>query len=254
MKQLLITIVAVVLVGCGESQESAPSSEATPVEPVAKAATPEPQTAKAPDISIDEAAASGNIEAVRQHIAAGTDVNIKDDDGFTALYFAAQEGQKEIAELLIEKGADVNVKLESQTAKENGMGGATPLRGAVANGHKETAELLIVKGADVNVKEDLGLTLLHFADTREIAELLIAKGLDVNAKCNDDGTPLHDAAAEGYKEVAELFIAKGADVNTMSNKGETPLDWAIEEGHTETADLLRKHGGKRGKELKAAGN
>ena len=116
MKKLLITIAVIVLLGCGESQELTP--------------TPEPPTAKAPDISIDEAAASGNIEAVRQHIAAGTDVNIKDDDGFTALYFAAQEGQKEIAELLIEKGADVNVKLESQTAKENGMGGATPLRGA----------------------------------------------------------------------------------------------------------------------------
>ena len=149
MKQLLITIAAVVLVGCGESQQSATSPESKPVEPVAEvpaqplppvdakadepvaeASQPEPPTAKAPDISIDEAAASGNIEAVRQHIAAGTDVNIKDDDGFTALYFAAQEGQKEIAELLIEKGADVNVKLESQTAKENGMGGATPLRGA----------------------------------------------------------------------------------------------------------------------------
>ena len=139
MKQLLITIAAVVLVGCG------------------------------PSISIHKASYEGNIEVVKQHIAAGADVNIKDDDGFTALYFAAQEGQKEIAELLIEKGADVNVKLESQTAKENGMGGATPLRGAVANGHKETAELLIVKGADVNVKEDLGITLLHFANTREIA-------------------------------------------------------------------------------------
>ena len=122
MKQLLITIAAVVLVGCGESQQPAAEPEVKLIERV--------DGAKAPDISIGEAAESGNIEAVRQHIAAGTDVNIKDDDGFTALYFAAQEGQKEIAELLIEKGADVNVKLESQTAKENGMGGATPLRGA----------------------------------------------------------------------------------------------------------------------------
>jgi len=172
MKQLLITIAVVMLVGCG------------------------------PSISIHKASYEGNIEVVKQHLATGMDVNIKDDDGFTALYFAAQEGQKEITELLIEKGADVNVKLESQKAKELGMGGATPLRGAVANYHKETAELLIVKGADVNVKEDLGLTLLHFANTREIAELLIAKGLDVNAKCDDGGIPLQDAAAMGSKEVA----------------------------------------------------
>ena len=160
---------------------------------------------------------------------------------------------KEIAELLIEKGADVNVKLESQTAKENGMGGATPLRGAVANDHKEMAELLIAKGADVNVKEDLGITLLYFANTREIAELLIAKGLDVNAKDDEGWNSLHSAVANGHAEVAKLFIEKGADVNAKDVDGYTPLDYAIEEGHTETADLLRKHGAKTGEELKAEG-
>ena len=57
MKHLLLTaIAAVVLVGCGESQQS----------------TPIP-----PDISIHEAANDGNIEAVKQHLAAGTDVNAK---------------------------------------------------------------------------------------------------------------------------------------------------------------------------------
>jgi len=66
MKHLLLTtIAAVVLVGCGESQQSAPSPEAKP----------EPPTAKAPDISIHDAAKSGNLEAVKQHLAAGTDVN-----------------------------------------------------------------------------------------------------------------------------------------------------------------------------------
>ena len=58
MKHLLLTTIAAALfVGCGESQ------------------SPEPPTAKAPDISIHEAAEEGNIEAVKQHLAAGTDVN-----------------------------------------------------------------------------------------------------------------------------------------------------------------------------------
>ncbi len=66
MKHLLLTtIAAVVLVGCGESQQSAPAPEAKPVEPVAEAAPPEPTTAKAPDISIREAVKTGNIEAVK---------------------------------------------------------------------------------------------------------------------------------------------------------------------------------------------
>ena len=55
----------------------------------------------------------------------------------------------------------------------------------------------------------------------------------------------------GHKEVVGLLIAKGADVNAkLENGGATPLDWT----DGETADLLRKHGGKTGEELKAAGN
>ncbi|MEC9320447.1 MAG: ankyrin repeat domain-containing protein [Pseudomonadota bacterium] len=93
MKHLLLTtIAAVVLVGCGESQSL------------------EPPTAKAPDISIHEAVKTGNIEAVKQHLAGGTDVNAKADGRMSALHKAAWGGHKEIAELLIAKGADVDAK------------------------------------------------------------------------------------------------------------------------------------------------
>ena len=69
MKQLLVTtIAAVLLVGCGESQQSAPAPEANPAEPVAKA----------PDISIHEAARYRVIEPVKQHtINDGVNVNAK---------------------------------------------------------------------------------------------------------------------------------------------------------------------------------
>ena len=80
MKHIPIIIVAVVLIGCGESQQSATAPEA---KPVAEAATPEPPTAKAPDISIHSAAYKWNIEAVKQHIAAGTDVNANDEVGIS---------------------------------------------------------------------------------------------------------------------------------------------------------------------------
>ena len=114
MKQLLITIAAVVLVGCGESQQSASAPEAKPAEPsepVAEAAKPEPPPVKAPDNSIHDAVEKGNIEAVKQHIAAGTDVNAKGGlIGGTPLYCAVAFGNKEIVELLIANGADVNAK------------------------------------------------------------------------------------------------------------------------------------------------
>ena len=83
------------------------------------------------------------------------------------------------------------------------------------------------------------------------------KGVDVHAKDGDGNefgtrlqTPLHWAAT---KEIAELLIAEGADVDAREKGGGTPLDKAILLGQTEIADLLRKHGGKTGKELKAAG-
>ena len=96
MKSKLIAIVAaVVLVGCGESQQSAPAPEANPVEPVAEVAQPELPTAKAPDISIHDAAARGNVEAVREHLAAGADINSKKTgfgNGLTPLHVATKEG------------------------------------------------------------------------------------------------------------------------------------------------------------------
>ena len=93
MKSLLVSIVAaMLLVGCGEAQP------------------PEPPIAKAPDISIRKAVEAGNIEAVKQHLAAGTDVNAKDKYGRTTLHAAAVGGSKEVVELLIAKGADVDAK------------------------------------------------------------------------------------------------------------------------------------------------
>ena len=106
MKQILITtIAAVVLVGCGTTQQSAPPAEA---KPVAEAAKPEPPTANAPDISIHDAAALGNNEAVKQHLTAGTDVNAKDESGWTPLHWAASKVHNKTAKLLIKEGADVN--------------------------------------------------------------------------------------------------------------------------------------------------
>ena len=105
MKHLLFTIIAaVVLVGCGESQQSAPAPEKKPVEPVAEAAKPEPPTAKAPAISIHEAAMQRNLEAVKQHIAAGADVNAKDVNGYTPLDWAIFNKDTETADLLRKHG------------------------------------------------------------------------------------------------------------------------------------------------------
>ncbi|MDP7177311.1 MAG: ankyrin repeat domain-containing protein, partial [Verrucomicrobiota bacterium] len=104
LKHLLITTIsALLLVGCGP--------------PV-------------PDISIYDAVEDGNIEVVKQHLAAGTNVNSKDKDGWTPLHEAASEGRNKIIELLVAKGADVNAKDDD---------GETPVDAAA---NPETAGLL----------------------------------------------------------------------------------------------------------------
>jgi ankyrin repeat protein len=156
------------LVGCGESQQSVPPAEAKPVEPVAEASQPKPTTAKAPDISIHEAAKEGNIEAVKQHLAAGANVNAKDTNGWTPLHLAALNGQKETTEILIAEGADVNAGDK-----------ITPLHYAAQYGEKEIVELLISKGADVNAENYEGKTPLDRAieyNQPETADLLRKHG------------------------------------------------------------------------------
>ena len=164
MKHLLLTTIAAVLVvGCATTQQ------------------PEPPTAKAPDISIHDAIENGNIEAVKQHLAAGTDVEVKDGEGWTPLIWASGEPQKEIAELLIAKGADVN----AMTAD-----GLTALFAAILGPHKEMAELLIAKGADVNVRGFLGMTPLNMADDegeKEIADLLRKHGAKTGEELKAEG-------------------------------------------------------------------
>ena len=192
MKILLTTIAALLLVGCGESQQSTALTGSKPVEPVAEASQPEPTTAKAPDISIHEAAALGNIEAVKQFLDSGTDVNAKDKTGGTPLDEAAGWGRKDIVELLIAKGADVNAKFEDD--------GSTPLHLAAWKGHFETAELLIAADADVNAKMEDGDTPLDLAEResrrdssqvkaakKEIANLLRKHGGKTGAELKAEG-------------------------------------------------------------------
>ena len=120
MKHLLLTTIAAGLL-YGAASWWAGSGESQP-------------TAKAPDISIHTAAEGGNIEAVKQHLAAGADVNAKDGGGWTLLLQAVAGGHKEIVELLIANGADVYAK--------GGGNGTTPLDMAIRLRRTETIDLL----------------------------------------------------------------------------------------------------------------
>jgi hypothetical protein len=181
---LLTTIVAVVLVGCGESQQSSPPVEAKPAEPVAKTNKPKSFPTSTQDVMFGTnptltdkdkafwaAAKEGDIDKVKSLLAEGIDIDIYGstigvDFGCTALFWAAANNHKDIVELLIEKGAYIDAGA--------GIGG-TPIARAAYEGHKDIVELLIVKGADVNAKDGTGTSPLDSADD-SVAEILRKNG------------------------------------------------------------------------------
>jgi ankyrin repeat protein len=181
----------------------------------------------------------------------GADVNAKLPDGTTAIHIATRAGIKDMVEILIAKGANINEKsgeLES------------PLGVAIMQDQEEIADLLRKHGG--KTADELGVEEYIYLAAEdgniEAVKKHLATGADANAKNQRGQASLHYAAVEGYKEIAELLVVKGADVNAKDDDGKTPLDDANEvwedaspedkAAKKEIATLLRKHGGKSGAE------
>lgn len=160
------------------------------------------------------------------------DVNYTYIKGLPPLHIAIMANSLNIARLLIEKGADPNIKTED---------GTSPLHVAIAKGNLEIVKLLIEYGADVNSRKDDGVTPLHSAawfGQIDIAKLLIDHGADVNAQNEDGNTLLHTAVFKDKKEMVELILINGADLNIKNIWGMTPMDIAKNQ---EIIELLKKY-------------
>ena len=239
----------------GESQQSPPPAEAIPAKPVPKAAKPKQPTAKAPVISIHDAARNGNVEAIKQHLAAGTDANEiekkltkqskeyipysrRDSALDLALKSPPSSGKSEIVEILRKNGGKTTKELSNEDALSvaslkgdiesikqligegtdiNAFGrmGTTPLNNALFKGNRKVVEFLLKNGANINFKDKAGYTPLHSVRLKEDAGILIQNGADLNAKAQNGQTPLHFAVAMERTEIVRLLIAKGADINNQ---------------------------------------
>ena len=104
----------------------------------------------------------------------------RDEDGKTPLHWAAENNSKDVAELLIAKGADVNGAHKFLDVKD-----IKPLYVAVKSNFKDVTELLIDKGAYLWSKDTVLIDSLFIAaksNSKDVTELLIDKGADVNAR------------------------------------------------------------------------
>ena len=211
---------------------------------------------------VADAAMRGNQEAVRSLLDRKADVNAPQLDGTTALHWAVEADDLELADLLILRGANVSAANRD---------GATPLLLASVNGKAAMIERLLQAGADPNAAlsryGDTALMLAARTGNRDAIKVLLDHGAQVNKQETWGGTSaLMWAVSERHPAAVKLLLEHGADVNARSkfvpsttgrgfegttpvatNPGQpeefssgrlTPLLFAAREGDWESARLL----------------
>src|SRR5439155_2107325 len=132
----------------------------------------------------------GDDAAVRKLVQAGTDVNVAQGDGMTALHWAADHGDAAMTELLLRAHASVKALTR--------IGGYTPLHIAAKSGSAAVVKALLKAGADANAITASGATALHLAaaaGSADAVNALLDKGANANAQETEWGqTPLVFAA------------------------------------------------------------
>jgi ankyrin repeat protein len=182
------------------------------------------------------AAKMGNIRVAKMILDEEPDcIHYANENGNTALMYAAMNNKAEMVRFLISRGAD----LEARDRMEYPL-----LMKAALFDHPRMLALLIEKGANIHQMR-YGETALHMAaggGCIQNAKFLVAHGLDPKKTSRDGVTVLHEAAREGHTEVAAFLISKGADVNAKDSVGYTPLHLASFENHKAFVALLLDHG------------
>jgi ankyrin repeat protein len=187
----------------------------------------------------------------------GADVNARDENGRTPLYYAAEEGSIIAIKALVAAGADVNAQTKE--------GDCPLLRVLRRNDRDGRIEYLIGHGADLKARDNDGQTALMFAIAagyRKQAELCLQRGVDPNARTKRGTTAAHCAGQffsqetwlgryavpdvegrRGAVEMLRLLAAYRADFAAADLEGETALHAAARNGYVESLQFLADQGG-----------
>jgi tetratricopeptide (TPR) repeat protein len=174
-------------------------------------------------------------------LASGANIAARDQDGKTALIFAAHNRKTDTMEFLLKKGVPVD---------DRTYDGETALMRAAFFGSANNVRLLLQKGADIEAKNKDGETALILAAKAgyvESARVLLDAGANIAARQKDGETPLMMAvcshvyylsSAAGQVEVVKLLVDKGAEIGAQDNKGETALTCADRTKFPQAASAL----------------
>lgn len=177
------------------------------------------------DAPVADAAARGDLEAVRRLLREGADVNAPHGDGMTALHWAAERGDAELADVLLYAGARVDAGTR--------IGHYTPLHLASRGAGATVVEVLLDAGSDPNASTtNSGATPLHLAAATgdpAVVAVLVDAGADVNGREGAWGqTPLIFAAASNRVAAMEVLLGAGADLSLAA--------WSVDVAERERAD------------------
>jgi len=190
-------------------------------------------TALAGDLRLVEAARNQDQQQIRTLLNQHTDVNVRSEDGSTALLWAAHWNDLQTGDLLVRAGADAN------TANDFRM---TPLSQACTNGSARFIELLLNAGANPDTPIATGETpLMTCARTgnADAVTMLLVHGADVNGKePTQNQTAVMWAAAEQHPKILQALIAAKADVRAHTKQGFTALHFAARLGDLESTRIL----------------
>jgi len=181
------------------------------------------------------------------------DVDASNEDDMTALHCACDNGHRDVVELLLDYGIDVN---QLGCGWDSGMDipPSTGLIYACRSGHQDVVQLLLDRDADDSWTGDGEKTALLTAcgsGHRGVVELLLKHGVDINQRGGGEWgavmTGLHCACDNGHRDVVELLLDRGVDVNQVEGSCEqasayTGLHYACRGGHRDVVELLLDRG------------
>ena len=190
-----------------------------------------------PLADLREAVLASDDEGVRKALSEGADINarLEKKRGRSALIAAAEKGDQELVELLLEAGADIEIATKR---------GRRALHRSIY-GNVDVMRVLLEADADVNAADKRGnrtLNLASYENFPAMVERLIGAGADVNVRNERTNTPLHHAAEKGSIDAIHLLIAAGANLQAKNKRGNTPLMVAQDQGQEEAAKVLKQAG------------
>jgi len=187
--------------------------------------------------ALQQAAGSGQVSGAESILKTQPGlVKCRDSRGWTALYYAAFNGQTGMIPLLVAHGAAVDAADKD---------GTTPLYSAAFRGNTDVVRSLLEHGANIEARDSDGYTPLNtaaWAGQTDVVALLLDRNANVNTRAKNGSTPLQGAAADGWVEVATLLLEHGAHVNAGDAHGFTPLHSAADHDQTEMVEFLLAHG------------